>query len=49
VLAPFSFAQIVAAVVFGVAVSGDVPVLWTTAGTALAILAGVYVLRRWAA
>jgi drug/metabolite transporter (DMT)-like permease len=49
VLAPFTYAQIVAAVAFGVAVFGDVPDLWTTAGTALVILAGVYVLRRQAA
>lgn len=49
VLAPFTYAQIVAAIVFGVVVFGDVPDLWTAAGTALVILAGVYVLRRQAA
>ncbi len=49
VLAPFTYAQIVAAVVFGVAVFGDVPDLWTTVGTALVVLAGIYVLRRQAA
>jgi drug/metabolite transporter (DMT)-like permease len=49
VLAPFTYAQIVAAVVFGVVVFGDVPDLWTAAGTAVVILAGVYVLRRQAA
>lgn len=49
VLAPFTYVQIVAAVAFGVAAFGDVPDLWTTAGTALVILAGVYVLRRQAA
>ena len=48
-LAPFTYVQIVAAVVFGVAVFGDVPDLWTVVGTALVILAGVYVLRRQAA
>jgi drug/metabolite transporter (DMT)-like permease len=46
VLAPFTYAQIVAAVVFGVAVFGEVPDLWTMVGTALLVLAGVYVLRR---
>jgi drug/metabolite transporter (DMT)-like permease len=49
VLAPFTYAQIIAAVVFGIAVFGDVPDLWTTFGAALVILAGVYVLRRQAA
>jgi drug/metabolite transporter (DMT)-like permease len=46
VLTPFTYAQIVAAVVFGALVFGDVPDLWTMAGTALVILAGVYVIRR---
>jgi len=46
VLAPFTYVQIVAAIVFGIAVFGDVPDLWTLLGTALVILAGVYVLRR---
>jgi len=48
-LAPFTYVQIVAAVVFGVAVFGDVPDFWTVVGTVLVILAGVYVLRRQAA
>lgn len=48
-LAPFTYVQIVAAVVFGVAVFGEVPDLWTVVGTVLVILAGVYVLRRQAA
>src|SRR3954447_12666151 len=43
-LAPFTYVQIVAAVVFGVAVFGDVPDFWTLVGTVLVILAGVYVL-----
>jgi len=46
VLTPFTYAQIVAAVGFGIVVFGDVPDLWTTVGTAVVILAGVYVLRR---
>ncbi len=49
VLAPFTYAQIVAAVAFGALVFGDLPDLWTTAGTALVILAGIYVIRRQAA
>ncbi len=49
VLAPFTYAQIVAAVAFGVAVFGEVPDLWTAAGTVLVVLAGVHVLRRRAA
>ena len=46
VLAPFTYVQIVAAIVFGIMVFGDVPDLWTLLGTALVVLAGVYVLRR---
>jgi drug/metabolite transporter (DMT)-like permease len=49
VLAPFAYAQIVAAIVFGDVVFGDVPDPWTAVGTALVILAGVYVFRRQAA
>lgn len=45
-LAPFTYAQIVAAIAFGVMVFGDVPDLWTLTGTAIVILAGVHVLRR---
>lgn len=48
-LAPFTYAQIVAAIVFGVAVFGDVPDLWTMIGTAIVILAGIQVLRKQAA
>jgi drug/metabolite transporter (DMT)-like permease len=46
VLAPFTYAQIVAAVAFGVVVFGDVPDLWAIVGAAVLILAGVYVARR---
>ena len=35
----------VAGIVLGIVVFGDVPDRWTTAGTVLVILAGVYVLR----
>ena len=48
-LTPFTNAQIVAAVIFGALVFGDLPDLWTTLGTAVVILAGVYVLRTQAA
>ena len=46
VLTPFTYAQIVAAVLFGAVVFGEVPDAWTLTGTALIILAGTYVLRR---
>jgi drug/metabolite transporter (DMT)-like permease len=49
ILAPFTYVQILAAVVFGMAVFGDVPDLWTVAGSVVVTLAGVYVLRRQAA
>jgi drug/metabolite transporter (DMT)-like permease len=45
-LAPFTYVQIVAATAFGIVVFGEVPDAWTLSGTALVILAGVYVLRR---
>jgi drug/metabolite transporter (DMT)-like permease len=46
VLAPFIYIQILAAIVFGIMVFEDVPDGWTLAGTALIVLAGVYVLRQ---
>lgn len=49
VLTPFTYVQIVAAIAFGVVVFGDVPDRWTLIGTALIIVAGIYVLRRQAA
>ena len=49
VLAPFTYVQIVAAVVFGMVVLGAVPDPWTVVGMAVVTLAGVYVLRRQAA
>jgi drug/metabolite transporter (DMT)-like permease len=45
-LAPLTYAQIIAAVLFGLFVFGDIPDLWTLAGTALIILSGLYVLRQ---
>ena len=46
VLAPFNYVQVVAAVIFGVAVFGDVPDRWTLLGIAMIIGAGIYVVRR---
>ena len=45
-LAPFTYVQIVAAVIFGVAVFGDVPDVWTLVGIAMIIFAGILVIRR---
>jgi drug/metabolite transporter (DMT)-like permease len=45
ILAPFTYAQIVAATAFGVLVFDDVPDRWTLIGTAVVILSGIYVLR----
>ena len=46
ILTPFTYTQIVAAVFFGMLVLGEMPDPWTLAGTALIILAGLYVLKR---
>jgi drug/metabolite transporter (DMT)-like permease len=48
-LAPFNYVQIIAAVIFGVIVFGDVPDLWTFLGIAVIIGAGIYVMRSRAA
>jgi drug/metabolite transporter (DMT)-like permease len=47
VLTPFTYTQIVAAVLFGVLVLGELPDVWTFVGTALIVAAGLYVVR-WA-
>jgi drug/metabolite transporter (DMT)-like permease len=44
-LAPFGYAQIVAAIVFGVVVLDSIPDGWTFIGVAMIIAAGVYVAR----
>ena len=44
-LAPFTYAQIVAAIVVGVALFGDLPDAPTAIGTCLVIGAGIYVMR----
>jgi drug/metabolite transporter (DMT)-like permease len=48
-LAPFSYAQVIAATIFGIIVFGAIPDAWTFAGIALIIAAGVYVMRSRAA
>ncbi len=45
VLAPFGYAQIVAAVLIGVVVFGTIPDPWTFVGVALIVFAGVLVVR----
>ena len=45
ILAPFSYAQIVAATIFGMIAFNAVPDRWTMLGIALVIGAGVFVLR----
>jgi drug/metabolite transporter (DMT)-like permease len=45
VLAPFSYAQVVAAAILGMVVFGAIPDPWTFAGIALIVVAGVYVAR----
>ena len=46
VLAPFTYAQVVAAIVWGLLVFGDVPSRWTLAGAGVVILSGLYVWYR---
>ena len=46
ILTPFTYTQIVAAVLFGMLVLGELPDPWTFVGTALIVLAGLYVVRR---
>ena len=46
VLAPFTYAQVVAAIVWGLLVFGDVPSPWTIAGAGVVITSGLYVWYR---
>ncbi|MCB1379129.1 MAG: DMT family transporter [Alphaproteobacteria bacterium] len=46
ILTPFTYFQILAAVIFGIAVFGDVPDFWTMVGTVLILAAGAYVFGR---
>ena len=45
-LQPFTYVQLVAAVVIGYAVFGNVPDLWTLTGSAIVVGSGLYVLWR---
>ena len=49
VLTPFTYIQIIAAVIFGAVVFGDLPDAWSFLGIAMIIGAGVYVVRSRAA
>jgi drug/metabolite transporter (DMT)-like permease len=46
VVAPFSYSSLVWAVIFGLAIWGDWPDLWTWAGAALIIGSGLYIFHR---
>jgi drug/metabolite transporter (DMT)-like permease len=46
VLQPFNYVQLISAAIFGIAVFGDVPDVWTVVGIILSIGAGVSVVRR---
>lgn len=46
ILAPFGYAQIVLMVALGYIVFGDVPDVWTIAGSAVVIASGLYLLHR---
>ncbi len=48
-LQPFNYVQLISAAIFGVAVFGDVPDIWTLVGIAMIICAGIYVARSRAA
>jgi Predicted membrane protein len=42
-LAPFTYSQILAAILWGYVVFGDVPSIWTIVGAAMIIAGGIYV------
>lgn len=46
VLAPFTYSQVVAAIVWGLLVFGDIPSLWTLCGAGVVIASGLYVWYR---
>ena len=46
VLTPFTYAQIIPAVLLGLVLFGAVPGIWAVVGTAILIAAGIYVVRR---
>jgi drug/metabolite transporter (DMT)-like permease len=45
-LAPFTYSQVVAAIFWGFIIFGDVPSLWTFAGSTIIICSGIYVWYR---
>jgi len=45
-LAPFTYSQVVAAIIWGYVVFGDVPSIWTTCGATLIVGSGIYVWYR---
>ncbi|MBT5014326.1 MAG: DMT family transporter, partial [Rhodospirillaceae bacterium] len=45
-LAPFTYSQVVAAIIWGFLIFGDIPSVWTFAGTAVIIGSGLYVWYR---
>ncbi|MDH5355578.1 MAG: DMT family transporter [Gammaproteobacteria bacterium] len=45
-LAPFTYAQVVAAIVWGYLIFGDIPSIWTLSGASVVICSGVYVWYR---
>lgn len=45
-LAPFTYAQVVAAIVWGYLIFGDTPSIWTISGASVVICSGVYVWYR---
>ncbi|HEY9079536.1 DMT family transporter [Magnetovibrio sp.] len=45
-LAPFTYSQVVAAIIWGFLVFGDVPSVWTTCGATLIVGSGIYVWYR---
>jgi len=45
-LAPFTYAQVVAAIGWGLLVFGDVPGIWTVSGASVVIASGIYVWYR---
>jgi len=45
-LAPFTYAQVVAAIIWGMILFGDIPSFWTLAGASLVVGSGVYVWYR---
>jgi drug/metabolite transporter (DMT)-like permease len=45
-LAPFTYSQVVAAILWGLVIFGDVPSIWTAGGASLIIGSGIYVWYR---